>query len=111
MQDRLLCILRFIDLFRPILTPTTLSGVESIAEAITRLQGHPNDMRLIVRRRVAEAVLRGANNRVWTTKLRFYLEVRMAMSAGAGFGALEAVKAEEKAAREQQAEKVTAEVV
>lgn len=104
-------LLAYSSLLAPVLYPTSSTGVERLAEAIIAAYGLSDEgFRLIARRRVAEAVLRGANSRILVLRLKFYNEIRMAMSAGAGFAALEQVKKEEKA-REQQVKEASSPVV
>lgn len=104
-------LLAYSSLLVPTLYPTSAEGVERLAEAIIAVYDDASDsFKIVARRRVAESVLRGANSRTITLKLRFYKEIRMAMSAGAGFIALENIKQEEKA-REQQREEASEAVV
>lgn len=104
MRARLKRLLRLLSLLVPMRVPTNAQGVESIAEAITSLYEAPSeDFKLIVRRRVAEALLHGANKRIIVLRLQFYNEVQSAMAAGAAFGVLQTVKEEEKARAEQAA--------
>jgi hypothetical protein len=84
-------------LLLPTTYPTSLEGVGALAQATIAAYGISDaGFESIAKRRVAEAVLRGANSRVIVMRLRFYLEIRMALSAGAGFSALEVIKQEEK---------------
>lgn len=106
--NALLTLLRLVGLLRPIPVPTSTEEVEALAASIGALFVDENpDFQLIVRRRVAEAVLHGANKRIFVLRLRFYMEIRMALASGAGFATLEQVKTEEKA-REQQRKEATA---
>ena len=94
--------LRLLSLVVPIRVPTNAAGVEAISSSILSLYEAPDEgFKLIVRRRIAEALLHGANKRTIVLRLQFYLEVQSAMAAGAAFGVLQTVKEEEKA-REQQ---------
>lgn len=93
-------------LFVPIRMPVSSPDVESIAEALVALYTPcSDDFKLRIKRRVAETVLHTANKQLFTTKLRFYNELQMALSAGAGFMVLEDVKKEEKA-REQERQRL-----
>lgn len=102
-------VLAYSSLLVPIAYPTSSEAVESLAEAIIKVYNSADEsFKLVARRRVAESVLRGANSRIIVLKLKFYNEIRMAMSAGAGFIALENIKQEEKAREQQRQEEATA---
>ncbi len=98
-------VIAYLRLFLPILVPTSSQGVENLANDLIELYGPHLD--LVIKRRVAEAILHGANKHIFVLKLRFYNEIRMAMSAGAGFAALENVKKEEKEREQQRQQEVS----
>lgn len=105
-------LLGLLGLLVPSRLPTSTEELESIAEAISALYEDTNDdFKLVVRRRIAEMVLHTANKRVVVLKLRYYNEIRMALSAGAGFAVLEQVKKEEKAREQQRLKEANGQVV
>ncbi len=101
-------LLAYSRLLLPIRLPSDALGVESLANSLVEL--FEPGLELIIKRRVAEAIMHGANSHIFVLKLRFYNEIRMAQTAGAAWVVLENVKKEEKRRAEEAAKEATSPV-